>query len=117
MNQPGFTKKKKKKKKTFISKLIKNHLRKTWHKIKVPRYTISLFVICLNKNTVIVPDCWLFVVLGLTPFETIFQSISGRLPKRGRKKREVIDERKNVQTTPSRTYYKRSRPLPHYYPN
>ena len=34
------------------------------------------------------------------PFETVFQSISGRLPERGRKKREVIDERKNVQTTP-----------------
>ena len=29
---------------------------------------------------------WL-VVLGLTAFETIFQSISGRLPKRGRKRR------------------------------
>ena len=46
---------------------------------------------------------WL-VVLGLTAFETVFQSISGRLPERGRKKREVIDERKNVQTTPTRTY-------------
>ena len=30
----------------------------------------------------------------------MFQSISGRLPERGRKKRESIDERKNVQTTP-----------------
>ena len=30
--------------------------------------------------------CWLFWVLR--PFETIFQSISGRLPKRERKKRE-----------------------------
>ena len=29
---------------------------------------------------------WLFWVLR--PFETIFQSISGRLPKRGRKKRK-----------------------------
>ena len=35
-----------------------------------------------------------------SPFETVFQSISGHLPERGRKKREVIDERKNVQTTP-----------------
>ena len=35
---------------------------------------------------------WL-VVFGLTAFETVFQSISGRLPERGRKKREVIDER------------------------
>ena len=41
---------------------------------------------------------WLFWILR--PFETVFQSISGRLPKKGRKKREMIDERKNVQTTP-----------------
>ena len=52
---------------------------------------------------------WL-VVLGLRPFETVFQSISGRLPERGRKKREMIDERKNVRTTPSRTYCKRRTP-------
>ena len=31
-------------------------------------------------------------------------------PERGRKKREVIDERKNVQTTPTRTECKRNRP-------
>ena len=35
---------------------------------------------------------WLF--WGLTALETVFQSIS-------RKKREMIDERKNVQTTPT----------------
>ena len=39
------------------------------------------------------------------------RSISGRLPKRGRKRRERIDENKNVQTTPTRTYCKCSRPL------
>ena len=32
--------------------------------------------------------------------ETVFQSISGLLPERGRQEREVIDERKNVPTTP-----------------
>ena len=34
---------------------------------------------------------WLFgrlVVLGLTAFETVFQSVSGCLPKSGRKRRE-----------------------------
>ena len=41
---------------------------------------------------------WLFWVSR--PFETVFQSISGRLPKRGRKKRAITDEIKNVQTTP-----------------
>ena len=28
-----------------------------------------------------------------------------------------VDESRNVQTTPTRTYYKRSRPLPYYNPN
>ena len=41
-------------------------------------------------------------------------SISGHLPKRGRKRREKIDESENVRTTPTRTYRKRSRPLPKY---
>ena len=40
-----------------------------------------------------------FFFLVLRPFETVFQSISGRLPKRGRNMRERIEERKNVQTT------------------
>ena len=51
------------------------------------------------------------------PFETVFQSISGRLPKRGRKRKERIDESKNVHTTPTRTYCKCSRPLPYCNPN
>ena len=33
------------------------------------------------------------------------------------KKREMIDERKKVQTTPTRTYCKHSWSLPYYYPN
>ena len=51
------------------------------------------------------------------PFEAIFQSLSGRLPKRGRKRRERIEKSKNVQTTPTRTYCKRSMPLPYCNPN
>ena len=44
---------------------------------------------------------WL-VVLGLTAIlVTVFQSIAGRLPKRGRKRKERIDESKNVHTIPS----------------
>ena len=41
----------------------------------------------------------------------MFPSIPGRLSKRGRKRREVTDESKNVQTTPTRTHCKCSRPL------
>ena len=58
---------------------------------------------------------WLF--WAERSFETVFQSISGRLPERRRNKREMIDERKNIQTTPARTYCKRSRPLPYSPPN
>ena len=54
---------------------------------------------------------WLFGVYR--PFETVFQSISSRLPKRGRKRRERIEESKNVRTTPTRTYCERRRPLPY----
>ena len=59
------------------------------------------------------PDIWLvgWLFWVYRPFETIFQSISDRLPKRGRKRREKIDESKNVQTTATRTYCKRNRPL------
>ena len=58
---------------------------------------------------------WLSLFWILQPFETVFQSISGRLPERGRKRRERIEESKNVQTT--RTHCKHSRPLPYYHPN
>ena len=54
---------------------------------------------------------WFFWVYW--PFETVFQSIWGRLSQRGRKRRERIDESKNVQTTPTRTYCECSRPLPY----
>ena len=43
------------------------------------------------------------------------QSISDRLPEKGRKRTERIDESKNVQTIP--TYCKHNRPLPYYHPN
>ena len=59
-----------------------------------------------------------WLVVGVKrQFETVFQSILGHLPKRGRKRRERIEESKNVQTTPTRTYCKCSRPLPYSYPN
>ena len=51
---------------------------------------------CDLENEVNLIIGWL-VVLGLTAFETVFQSISGRLPKRERKRRERIDEISWVQ--------------------
>ena len=62
---------------------------------------------------------WLVGCFCLTfyTFETVCQSISDRLPKRRRKRREMIDEIKNVQTTSTRTYCKYSRLLPYCKPN
>ena len=54
---------------------------------------------------------WLFG-WGLRPFEAVFPSISDRLPERGRKKREMIGPK-----NPTRTYCKRSKPLPYCNPN
>ena len=61
---------------------------------------------------------WLvWLVFGFSGPETIFQSTSGCLPERERKRREKIEESKNVQTTPTRIYCKRNRPLPYINPN
>ena len=49
------------------------------------------------------------------PKTTNQPTISGRLPDRGRKRRERIEESKNVQTSPTRTSSKRNRPLPYYH--
>ena len=86
-----------------------------WVKILAHKIRGKCFNIIYNLYQNIILVGWLFWVLR--PFETVFQSISGRLPKRGRKRRERIDESKNVQTTPTRTYCKCSRPLPYCNPN
>ena len=49
----------------------------------------------------------------LRQYFSLYRAVSHR----GRKRRERIDESKNVQTTPTRTHRKRSRPLPYYHPN
>ena len=84
---------------------------KRWPTDLADRVRSSLEVKPFQSQTV----GWL-VIWVLPPFETVFQSISSRLP-RGRKKIEKIHERKNIQTTPTRTHCKRYRPLPYYYPN
>ena len=63
-----------------------------------------------------VPVGWL-VVFGFNgPLKQYF-SKSDHLQKRGRERKKRIDESKNVQTTPIRTYCKCSRPLPYCNPN
>ena len=51
-----------------------------------------------NQTSFVFYYGWLFWVSR--PFETVFQSKSGRLPERGRKKREMIDERKIFKQPP-----------------
>ena len=63
--------------------------------------------------------CSLFEHFFLVVYLFSFLSPSlrdGRLP-RGRKRRERIEESKNVKTIPIRTYCKRNRPLPYSNPN
>ena len=59
---------------------------------------------------------WLVGCFGfngpLRQYFSLYRAVSQR---EGDKRRERIDESKNVQTTPIRTYCKRSRPLPYYH--
>ena len=49
----------------------------------------------------------------LRQYFSLYRAVSQREGER----RERIDESKNVQTTPTRTYCKHNRPLPYYHPN
>ena len=49
----------------------------------------------------------------LRQYFSLYRTVSQREGER----KESIDESKNVQTTPTRTYCKHNRPLPYYYPN
>ena len=75
--------------------------RRVWKPHVLPRkYLKQGTCTLLNKN-----GC-LFVVLGLWFFETVFHSISSLLPERERKKRGMIGEIENIQTTSTSTYCK-----------
>ena len=49
----------------------------------------------------------------LRQYFSLYRAVSQREGER----EERIEERKNVQTTPTRTYCKRNGPLPYYHPN
>ena len=61
---------------------------------------------------------WLVGCFGfngpLRQYFSLYRAVSLR---EGEREEKRIDESKNVQTTPTRTYYKRSRPLPYCNPN
>ena len=60
---------------------------------------------------------WLVGCFGfngpLRQYFSLYRTISQREGERG----DMIEESKNVQTTPTSTYCKRNRPLPYYHPN
>ena len=66
---------------------------------------------------VYVNNHWLVGCFGfngpLRQYFSLYRAVSQRVGERG----ERIDESKNVQTTPTRTYCKRNRPLPYCYQN
>ena len=67
---------------------------------------------CLN-----ISNSWLVGCFGLSgPLRQYF-SLYRAVSQREGERRERIDESKNVQTTPTRTYCKRSRPMPYRNPN
>ena len=89
---------------------------KNWSQERI--YQILSLIISGKFSPVIRTGSWVgWLFWAERPFEAVFQSISGRLPERGRKKREMIDERKNVQTIQTRTYCKCRKPLPYSNPN
>ena len=67
-------------------------------------------ILFLQKELVL---SWLVGCFGfngpLRQYFSLYRTVSQREGERGEKR---TDESKNVQTTPTRTYYKRSRPLP-----
>ena len=85
--------------------------------VRVVRYRYIYFASILIKWIVFWDNNKLINTYDIIRFYCLLyllaQSISGRLPKRGRSRGERIDESKNVQTTPTRTYCKRNRPLPY----
>ena len=88
--------------------------------------TTSIFVRNLRVNIVAAIDCcshtthdWIWLASCFEfngPLRQYFR-LNRTVYQRGRKKRQKIDERKNVQTTPTHTLCKRNTPLPYFYPN
>ena len=61
---------------------------------------------------------WLVGCFGLNgPLRQYFSLYRAVSQREGEREEKRIDESKKVQTTPTRTYYKRSRPLPYCNPN
>ena len=61
---------------------------------------------------------WLVGCFGLNgPLRQYFSLYRTVSQRQGKKRREKIEASKNVQTTLTRTYCKRNRPLPYYHPN
>ena len=63
------------------------------------------------------PPRWLVGCFGLNGPLGQYFSLYRAVCQREGKRKEMIDEKKNVQITPTHTYYKRSRPVPYSTPD
>ena len=72
---------------------------------------------CTVNNPLAKVRGWSVGCFGLNGSLRQYFSLYRAVSQRGRKNGEMIDKRKTVQTTPSRTYCKRSKPLPYSNPN
>ena len=66
----------------------------------------------MNQYRIWLVGCFEFTG-PLRQYFSLYRAVSQREGERG----ERIEESKNVQTTHTRTYCKRNRPLPYYHPN
>ena len=90
--------------------------------VVVEEVVVEVVVVVVVEIVVVVVEVvvevdWLVDCFGfsgpLRQYFSLYRAVSQREVQRG----ERIEESKNVQTTPTRTYCKRKRPLPYYYPN
>ena len=91
-------------------------LKEVWHWYETWEHKSSCTLLKYLSAEVFVG--WLVGCLGfngpLRQYFSLYQAVSQREEEREEKR---IDESKNVQTNPTRTYYKRSRPSPYCNPN
>ena len=96
---------------------VTNRISQEWKKIRcvftVDNITFICFRCALNSLSIMknnYPFPWVGWLVVLWQYFSLNRTVSQREGETG----EMIDERKNVQTTLTRTYCKRSKPLPYY---
>ena len=84
--------------------------------------SVVVNLVMLRKNCVYpyFLTIWMDFFLGWFGFNSLLRqylSLYQAVSQREGERREKIEKSKNVQTTPTRTYCRRNKPLPYYHPN